>query len=463
MVKHILLIRPEYPYGKPQLWMPTDLYKIAARFESVGIEATVADRNIEQLPENIEQFDFIGIAAFGTPYIPSSLNIAKDVFSKTGKKPILGGQIIEQLSVSEFSRIYGKNSLQSRNDNNTQQIVGVRALPAVGEVNIKEQLEKVPPEKLKQYLQNEFSLYVSQGCKYACNFCTAVRRRGKKRVRETFSTTVGEDLDAILLKTAQLDMKQVKIYLSPLDAFQNPADFKKKLEEIIAVKKRYDVQLQLRVLSRIDSFINALQAEPYLAELVQSAGISIIGFGVDGSTEEVWRSQHKGYKSLRQVDEAFSQSKKLGITPEALLVMGYHSSGKQKGDTKESLQKTVSYAINRAEELGVVARPHIAKDFVPGNDGWNAIQWQAQKEIILNDPKLFKNLDFVAFASELTHPDPEFRALVNDAYLQIIKRLTPQGLCTTSPLQPYMVSNSFVAEAWNKAVDMYNKEIPFDR
>jgi len=41
---------------------------------------------------------------------------------------------------------------------------------------------------------------------------------------------------------------------------------------------------------------------------------------VDGTTEEVWKSQHKGNRSLSDADAAFGICRRLGVTPEASLI-----------------------------------------------------------------------------------------------------------------------------------------------
>ena len=138
--------------------------------------------------------------------------------------------------------------------------------------------------------------------------------------------------------------------------------------------------------------------------------------------------------------------------------MGFHDSNGVPVDNQESLRKNVDYSINRAETMGVVARPHVAKDMVPGNNGWKNPVWEKQRQQLLENPELFRNLDFVALASEITHPDEEFRRHVNDAYLDIVKALTPTGHCVTSPLMPYTGD-----EHQDRISETFNMLVPFDR
>ena len=78
-----VLLRCAYPYGKQQIWLPTDLHKVGARLETIGIRTDIIDLNFDPLPQNIGQYDFIGIGVVGAPYIPTSLKLAQEVREKT--------------------------------------------------------------------------------------------------------------------------------------------------------------------------------------------------------------------------------------------------------------------------------------------------------------------------------------------------------------------------------------------
>ena len=248
------------------------------------------------------------------------------------------------------------------------------------------------------------------------------------------------------------------MYLSSLDLFQNPKQFKEALQVFVDAREKYGIDFNLRGLSRVDSFSNAMKEEPTFYDLIPKSGLKVVGFGVDGTTEEVWKSQHKGNKKLSDVDGAFETCASVGITPEALMVMGFHDKNGKPVDTKASLRKNVDFSISRAKSMNVVARPHVAKDMVPGNNGWKNPIWATQRQMLLDNPNLFRNLDFVALASELTHPDEEFRDNVNESYLDIVRTLTPSEHCVTSPLMPYTGKPSE-----DRISDAFNMLIPFDR
>ena len=455
-MKKILLIRPKYPYGKSQIWMPMDIYKVAAKLESSGIDTDISDLNLEELPQDINNYDYVGIGVIGPPYIPSTKDLAGTIKKMTQAPIIIGGPVIENLGKEEFKRIYG-DAIQIKNDTDIESLMSIKLNP-VYETSIKKSIGKIEKNRLKEYLSNEFSIFISQGCKYACDFCAAVRTKPGSKITEKFSSVLSEDLEALCTKTSEYNIGNLDVYLSSLDLFQTPRKFKRVLEDFIQAKKEYGISFRLRGLSRVDSFLNALEKEPGLYGLIPDAGLKIVGFGVDGTTEDVWRSQHKGIKTLSDADRAYEICNTLGITPEALLVMGFHDSKGNPVDNEYSLNKNYEYALDRAERFRVVSRPHVAKDMVPGNNGWHNPIWAAQKEKLLQEPKFFKNLDYVALASELTHPDENFRRVINDTYLGIVGNLYEKGLCVTSPLIPYTGNSSD-----DRKADTFNMLVPFDR
>ncbi len=196
---------------------------------------------------------------------------------------------------------------------------------------------------------------------------------------------------------------------------------------------------------------------PKLHELIPEAGLKTIGFGVDGTTDEEWKSQHKGNKSISSADEAFRICKSLGVVSENLMVMGFHDKDGMPVGTEKTLQSDVNFSIDRALRHGVVSRPHLAKDLVPGNKGWKSKTWEKSRNILLNNPDLFINLDFLMLGSEITHPNQEFRQAANRAFMRIIDTL-PKDLCASNYLFPHTGDRSHDA-----AVAIYNSKVPVDK
>lgn len=457
--KPFLLVRAPYPYGRPQVWLPVDLLNVAARMHASGIESRLVDLNITALPETLDDFSGVGIGIIGPPYIPGVQQLVKTISEKTDAQLLLGGPVVEHLSSAEFQALY-PGAVQIVREQDLSHTLGA-PIPSPLHTSITHPLEQIPKDRLKEYLTREFSFFMSQGCKYACDFCAADRSRTKSPVTERFSTVMENDLDTLCKNAVTLGVHELSMYLSSLDLFQTPAGVAKTLDVFARARKEYGVTFKLRGLSRVDSFLRALEAEPSLHTLIPRAGLATIGFGVDGASEEQRRTQHKSVGSISEIDDAYARCKALGITPEALLVMGYHVRGLPaitKGrNIQDVLDSEFAYAMHCAEQ-GVITRPHVAKDMVPGNSGWTSPVWARQRAALLHDPKLFKNLDYVALASHITHPDPAYRATVNKTYLRIIETLGPSGLCATSPLLPYGEDRSTDAH-----VDAHNASMQPDR
>lgn len=85
-------------------------------------------------------------------------------------------------------------------------------------------------------------------------------------------------------------------------------------------------------------------------------------------------------------------------------------------EDEESLFLAVKFCKEMEMNYSAVPRAHVAKDIVPGNDGWSAPKNQKIREEFYKNPILFQNLDFTAIPSPITHPDIHFRKLVTKYY-----------------------------------------------
>jgi len=454
-----LLIRDHYPFNREQIWLPMDLQKVAAQLDASGVKTDVVDLNLSRLENiNLSHYDRIGIGIIGAPYVPRTMDLARKIKERTGRAPLIGGQMMETLPQLHFRQIFGESAVQITTEQEKAQAFERTTMPPVYHVSVAGRIREMPSDEAKKYFENEFSFFVSQGCKYGCKFCAA-----KKKMPEQFSQTVKDDLEAICERAQENGIGRIEMYLSSLDLFQNPDKFKDVLKVFAGAREKYGIDVRIRGLSRIDSFLRAMKNKPEFRKLIPAAGLYCIGFGVDGTTVEVWKSQHKGNWSLADSDQALKLCKELKVTPEALIVLGYHSNSGYEGDNAESLKKDAGYAIESAKRFGAVARPYVAKDCAPGNDGWVEPRWSGQVSHILNNPILFKNLDYAALASDVTHPDPGFRGRVNEAYMKIIDMLRKDGLCATVPVAPYKDGSGAFDKEWNEASDKFNALVPFDR
>lgn len=77
-------------------------------------------------------------------------------------------------------RIFHKQRTNIYNGNNREklaQIVGAKPqdIPPPECIDMASVYADIDDSNMKLYLEHEFSVYVSQGCKYNCNFCQAAK------------------------------------------------------------------------------------------------------------------------------------------------------------------------------------------------------------------------------------------------------------------------------------------------
>ncbi len=471
----VLLVRPRYPYGKSQIYMPSDLIRVAAMIQTTGVNAEILDLNLHKLPseKELRKYDAIGVGVVGPPYIPQSRKVVQEITDRSSAKVFVGGQVISHLNSDQFRRIYGEKAVQIKGDSDLGALIGSEVSPAQ-KTSIVGVLHNLDEADLRLYLEREFSTFVSQGCKYNCRFCAAPKAQSEQR---SDSVVLEEELNEIAKLLRRFNFPTLKTYLSPLDLFQNPTDIAQTLEIFIRVSRNMGVGLQLRGLSRVDSFLEAFEKIPQLRNLVADAKLRTVGFGIDGTSERIWRLQRKAQTNLSEVERALDLCREVGISSELLMVVGFHS------DTFESLFRTYLYTVARSLTHGSVARPYLAKEFVPGNDNWIGGQvvtlsrikpkdtkarvlsspFESQIEKLLVDPELFANLDYAALGSVITHPNLRNRILANLTYLALIATLEPFGKNTTYPLVPKISGDGAFARFSNSLASLVNNLMPFDR
>ncbi len=147
-----------------------------------------------------------------------------------------------------------------------------------------------------------------------------------------------------------------------------------------------------------------------------NAGLYRVGFGIEGDTPKVWKKTRKPQTKSECIDSINILNVHYGITPETLMVFGHNNV-----EDEESLKLAYEFSSEMLGRYGALPRPHIAKDIVPGNDGWYNAANKNIVNLFLNNPILFQNLDFTAVPSPITHPNKEFRELVTKYYLKVCK------------------------------------------
>src|SRR3989338_8776491 len=298
-----LLLNPAHSYGKQQIYMPTSLYIAASQIINAGIETEIRDLNIDDLPEDYEVYDVIGITIFGSPYVPGAIKIIDQIRRKSEAPIILGGQLVNKLPENQFKRIFGEKIIKA-NNNFLAEILGVSSkISDPYDTSIAPALETISKNNLERYLQNEFGFFLSQGCKHGCNFCPADKQQKEKYRSEK---AILEDIVALKTAAKKLGIKDISLYLSSLDLFQSPQLLEQALSLFVDEnnKTTNEVVFHLRGLSRIDSFVKAVIDYPQLRETIRAANLECIAFGLDGTTEKIWKAQHKSQKNISEADQA---------------------------------------------------------------------------------------------------------------------------------------------------------------
>ena len=447
----VVLVDPGYPYGKKP-YMGGSVVAVAAQLMAAGHAVEIVDFNIDNVCDRrvndlLTDADTIGVSVMGSPGIPGALQFTNRMMSEhPNKKVVLGGQVISRLSAEQFKQVFGQKAVQMTSEHDLGQMFG--SLPAPYEVSFQEVWKLMGDQRLRYYLSHEFALVLSQGCIYTCAFCSA-----QKGQRETFRnlSIFRNDLRFLLQKAKQFGFSRIECYASSLDFFQTPKVVSQYMETMAEVQEETGVKIATRCLTCMNTFLAASRQLPSFPDLVSRSGLWCLGFGVDGPTEEVWQEQHKAQNRMDDVSQCYNLCQQIGVRAEVLTVMGYPT------NTPKRLWQTVRHLSSFVRRWpNTVLRPYVAREVLPGNDGWKTHIQAVEK--LVTDPNQFYNLDICGFANFTTHPKRLQRWLVNSAYLYIILRYGPVGRCATSPLLPQGGSGILA-----RIAKIVNRFIPFDR
>ncbi len=428
---NIDLINPRHNYADPQeqyghIYMPTALLTVAARLLQAGVDVKLYDANIKKPKVTAS---VVGIGLLGAPYIPVAIGMQKQYGDKTY---LIGGAAAEGLSQGQFEKLFGTNAFNGNIDELVAEKLGISVskMPAPEKTSLIPAYETISDAAMKEYLSREFSLYVSSGCRFTCTFCSILGKGKGEFYRNT--DIIKKDVAYLTERAEKLGIKELTMYMSNLDVFQSPQPLKEFAKAIIEIKEdRPTIDIKLRGLSTVEMYLHA-RKDKELIRLMKEAGFHTVGFGIDGATAEVHRRTKKPIGNEQDCIDAIIKSYEDGFTPEVLMVFGHEGV-----DTKESLQSAYEFAKEMQDKYGAIPRPHIAKAFIPGNDGWKSEKYRAQVERLIEEPQLFQSLDFTALPTKFTHPDDTQRELATEWYLKMctLKKNTTQWI---EPLQPGM-------------------------
>jgi len=445
-VGRILMINPPYPHFTPDLigvferdplaTLPIGLMYAGELTERNGNEVSYFDCQLHDLEQaRLDNYDAFGITVMG----PQNTTPAHYVFTHLVKekgidpsKIFLGGQGIERVPLQDFQRIFPHANLVARND----------SMDGYWDISLERQMEKFPESDLRTYLSNEVTLLFSQGCRYACDFCAAV----KNRTERFFNTK--DNLDAIVRKAKDFGMAELSFYATSLDFFQQALwpkrghmeEVARRLESIIDIRERYGVRLRVRALTRYDSYNRAMESEE-LKNLALRAGFHRFGFGIDGiASMEMLNATKKRISTSRgkpreQLLRAMEHCHGHFEAVEGLLVVG------TKGATERALNDE-----NRMIREFLVSFPNFyirffpSKNAIAGNENWIDLR-NSDPEAhgkLLADPQRFLDLGYETFANRISHPDERLRKMVNHSVISMSEAAHALGRLDSFLTIPHM-------------------------
>ncbi len=437
-----VIVNLRYPYGREQIYMPGGAVSVASRLIAMGHRVRVFDLNLDGtndcenpvFRQALFDADLVGISLVGPPHVPQAIEVIRGIHGVQKVRHILygyvaqiiiGGQAIEALSGEQFDTLFAAGDVRRiTSDCDLVDIIGCGVSEMVDPFEVPFSLAwscAMGEERVAEYLRHEMPLVVSQGCKYSCKFCAA-----RKGMREQFRNidVFENDLRYLCAIARRKGIEQLSFYATSLDFFQNPMIVRKYLEVLARVQSEEGVNIHVRCLSCVASFLKASEEISGFEQLLHGAGVWCVAVGVDGTSAEVWRAQRKHHNNMSDVWKFVELCRRTGIKGEALMVMGF-----PEDNFKTSLINIISALRFRLS--GIVSRPYCAKLLVPGNDNWNDPRFSGTVGMIVENPELFYNLDFAAFGSKLTHPRRLHRWISN---------LTYAIVCaigwSTSPLMP---------------------------
>lgn len=425
-MKKILLIQPRHNYAPSfsekklgHVYLPTSLLAAAAILQHLDIDIDLVDENISFADLN---HNIVGVNLVGAPYIPIAIDIENRLKKKFNDNFILliGGQVVSGLTEIDMKSLFSSQTLSGNLIKTISQIFNVteEQIPRIENLSLINAYKLITDENLKLYLEKEFSFYLSQGCRFSCSFCAAKRTIPKRiRVFEEYRdiNIALEDFEYIISKAKSFKIEKLHIYLSNLDLFQSPEKLLLFAEGICQLfKKYYPISIVLRGLSTSQSFLRVHKNYPHIIFKMKEAGLDRIGFGIDGATPRVYKETRKPQSVQDCIDAVRICREEYGITPETLMVFGHNNF-----EDEIALIAAVDFSKEMQSKYDTIPRPHVAKDIVPGNDGWIKPENEKIRQEFYIHTSLFQNLDFTAIPSPITHPNREFRNLVTKYYRMV--------------------------------------------
>ncbi|MFH1541154.1 MAG: radical SAM protein [Elusimicrobiota bacterium] len=372
---NILFINPPW-ITKGGIWQnvascmpPFGLASIAAYLEKSDVNVEIIDADALKLTyKEVYQLllnyfakqksipEYIGITS-STPTISSALivsKIAKDIFPDT--KIVLGGvhpsvmaeDILKNESVDFIVRGEGEETfreliagvdkkkitgLSYKEDKN---IIHNSARAVIKDINILPfpayhllPMEKYFPARGSYKKLPAVGMMTTRGCPGRCTFCFGSYLG--QQVRNRSSEKIFEEM---FLLQNKYGIKEISFY-----------------DDVFTTKKENVRDLCRKIINeKMNIFWSCFARVDFVDEellgVMKEAGCHQIMYGIESSDEQILKNIHKKI-SLEKVENAIKITKKTGIHIRVAFMLG------NPGETKETMQKTIDYAIKLAPDVAI--------------------------------------------------------------------------------------------------------------
>lgn len=172
------------------------------------------------------------------------------------------------------------------------------------------------------------TIITSRGCPFMCTFCASkLTLGGKFRARSP---------DNVLKEIKQLvEEYGINHILIQDDTFTFDINRAKE-----TCRKIINAKLKIEWFA----FSQVAKVDAELFSLMRQAGCYCVGFGVESADEVVLKNMRKA-NSIKQIERAIGLAKKGGLRTQAYFIFG------NKGDTKETINKTIDFACRISPTL----------------------------------------------------------------------------------------------------------------
>ncbi len=171
-------------------------------------------------------------------------------------------------------------------------------------------------------LYPEVTIITGRGCPFRCTFCDWPQNFTGHNFRSRSVKNIVDEFEWI-----KHNLPQVKDIMIEDDTFTLD---KQRVKQICEEVIRRDLKVTWTVNARADVDFETLK-------LMKQAGCRLVCVGVESSTQEILNGIKKG-TNVQKIEQFFADTKKAGVLVHACFMMG------NRGETKETIQKTVEFA-----------------------------------------------------------------------------------------------------------------------